>query len=147
MVHRALAATFMDGPVTRLDSDQLEAAAERTSARERAAEEAERASVAMKKVEFMERHLGDEFDGTVSGVTSFGLFVLLDEFFVDGLIHVSSLEDDYYHFREREYSLVGERRHRRFRLGDRVRVKVVRVDREERKVDFLLVHTHSKRDV
>jgi ribonuclease R len=73
--------------------------------------------------------------------------VLLDEFFVDGLIHVSSLEDDYYHFREREYSLVGERRHRRFRLGDRVRVKVVRVDREERKVDFLLVHTHSNRDV
>jgi ribonuclease R len=125
----------------------LEMAADQSSLREQSAQEAERDSVDLKKVEFMERHLGDEFDGTVSGVTSFGLFVLLDEFFVDGLIHVSSLEDDYYHFREREYSLVGERRHRRFRLGDRVRVKVVRVDREERKVDFLLVHTHSKRDV
>ncbi len=125
----------------------LEMAAQQSSLREQSAQEAERDSVDMKKVEFMERHLGEEFDGTISGVASFGLFVLLDDFYVDGLIHVSSLEDDYYHFREREYSLVGERRRRRFRLADRVRVKVVRVDREERKVDFLLVRTYPSRDV
>jgi ribonuclease R len=89
----------------------------------------------------MERHLGDEFDGTISGVTSFGFFVLLDAYFVEGLVHVNSMNDDYYDFREGEYALVGSRRGRRFRLGDRVRIQVSRVNKEERHVDFVLIRT------
>jgi len=118
--------------------EELDAVAERSSAREQAAAEAERDSIDLKKVEFMGRHLGDHFTGTISGVVAFGFFVLLDDYFVDGLVHVSALRDDYYEFREEEYSLVGDRRGRRFRLGDRVRVQVARVETEERKIDFLL---------
>ena len=110
--------------------------AERASEREQATAEAERDSVELKKVEFMERHLGDRFMGTISGVVAFGFFVLLDDYFVEGLVHVNALQDDYYEFREEEYSLVGDRRGRRFRLGDRVSVQVSRVGKEERKIDF-----------
>jgi len=109
-----------------------------SSERERIAVEAERDSVDLKKVEFMERHLGDDFEGTVASVTAFGFFVLLDDFFVEGLVHVSSLEDDYYIFLEDQYALVGERNRRRFRLGDRLRVRVAAVDREQRRIDFVL---------
>jgi ribonuclease R len=118
--------------------EELASVAERSSAREQAAAEAERDSIGLKKAEFMERHLGDQFTGTISGVVAFGFFVLLDAFFVEGLVHVNALRDDYYEFREEEYSLVGDRRGRRFRLGDRVRVQVARVDKEERRIDFLL---------
>ncbi len=119
----------------------LDEIARRSSDREQVAQKAERDSVEMKKIEFMRRHLGDDFEGTIATVTAFGFFVLLDRFYVEGLVHVSTLGDDYYHFIEEAYSLVGERRKRRFRLGDRVRVRVVRADKEERKVDFdLLEH-------
>jgi ribonuclease R len=123
--------------------DGLEEAAEQSSLREQAATQAERDSVDLKKIEYMERHLGDEFDGTVSGVTAFGAFVLLDQVFVEGLIHVNALTDDYYEFREREYALVGSRQGRRFRIGDRVRIQVARVDRVERHIDFVLVEGTS----
>lgn len=121
----------------------LERTALRSSQRERVAEEAERESVALKKIEFMNRHLGEDFEGTISGVTSFGFFVLLDTFFVDGLVHVNSLRDDYYVYQERAYRLVGERSRRIFRLGDRVRVRVARVDKEERHIDFVYVSGHE----
>jgi ribonuclease R len=99
----------------------------------------------MKKVEFMQRHVGDEFSATVSSVTAFGFFVLLDDYYVEGLVHMSSLEDDYYQFVEEQYALVGERTRRRFRLGDRVRVRVARVDLEERKIDFVLIEEQQSR--
>jgi ribonuclease R len=112
--------------------------ARHTSQRERVAVEAERDSIDLKKVEFMRRHVGETFDGTVSGVTSFGLFVLLDRYFVEGLIHMSSLEDDYYVFLEEQFALMGEHTRRRFRLGDRLRVRVDSVDMERRQIDFRL---------
>jgi ribonuclease R len=115
--------------------------AEIASERERVAVDAERDSKDLKKVEFMERHLGDEFTGTISGVTAFGFFVLLDQYFVEGLVHVSSLEDDYYVFFEEQYALIGEHSRQQFRMGDRVRVQVARVNREERKIDFALLAT------
>ncbi len=118
--------------------DALAQASERSSLREELAADAERDSVALKKAEFMDRHIGEDFTGTVSGVTAFGFFVLLDEYFVEGLVHVNSLMDDYYLLREEEYSLVGERTGRRFRLGDPLRVQVSRVNRLERKIDFVL---------
>jgi ribonuclease R len=140
VVHRAVVGALVPGSGTpRVSSDGMEEMAAHASERERLADQAERDSIALKKIEYMERHLGEEFDGTVSGVTAFGFFVLLDKVFVDGLVHVSSLGDDFYRFREKEYALVGERRGRRIRLGDRARVRVARIDREERRVDFVLV--------
>ncbi|MBW3660551.1 MAG: ribonuclease R [Gemmatimonadetes bacterium] len=117
----------------------LEEATERSSRRERIAVQAERDSIDLKKVEFMERHLEDEFDGTISGVTSFGIFVRLDEYFVEGLVHMHQLDDDYYVFHEDRFSLVGRNTGRTFRLADPVRVKVVGADKDQRQIDFELV--------
>lgn len=140
IVHRLIAALFVGGtPPRDLDQEALVAIAASSSQREQAAAEAERATVALKKVEFMERHLGDEFDGRVSGVASFGVFVTLEDFFVDGLLHVRALDDDYYRFSAKDYALIGERKGRRYRLGDRVRVQVARVDKEARHIDFVPV--------
>ncbi|HEX7050062.1 MAG TPA: ribonuclease R [Longimicrobiales bacterium] len=139
VVHRLAARAFIDGerlPAS-LREEVLPTIARVASERERVAVGAERDSIDLKKVEFMQRHLGDVFDGTISGVTSFGLFVLLDQYFVEGLVHVGSLDDDYYLYLEEQYALVGERTRRRFQLGDRLRVRVAAVDREERKIDFL----------
>jgi ribonuclease R len=140
MVHRVVVKAFIRGETIprAWGGETLASACEQSTLREGLAADAERDSVALKKAEFMEAHLGEEFAGTVSGVTSFGAFVLLDEVFVEGLVHVNTLLDDYYLFREREYALVGERTGRRFRLGDPVRVQVARVDRLERKIDFVL---------
>lgn len=140
VVHRLCARAILEGeklPAS-LRTDQLETVTRLISERERVAVEAERDSIDLKKVEFMRRHVGDVFEGTISGVTAFGLFVLLDRYFVEGLIHVSALEDDYYVFLEQAYALVGEHRKRRFRLGDRVTVQVAGVNLEERKIDFVL---------
>jgi ribonuclease R len=140
LVHRALTRALVDGKSIpeRWGGERLADTAEWVSERERVAQRAERDSVEMKKIEFMRRHLGEEFPGTIAGVTSFGFFVLLDRYFVEGLVHVSTLEDDYYRFLPEAYSLVGERGKRRFRLGDRVRVQVARADKEQREIDFML---------
>ena len=140
LTHRVIIRALIEGQPVPNDwgGEALARACDRSTLREQLATEAERDSVALKKAEFMERHLGDEFTGTVSGVTSFGVFVLLDDVFVEGLIHVNSLTDDYYSLREHEYALIGERTGRRFRLGDPLRIQVSRVDRLERKIDFVL---------
>ncbi|MBS3899931.1 MAG: ribonuclease R [Dethiobacter sp.] len=112
-------------------------AADRSSTRERLAMEAERESVDMKKVEFMEGKEGQEYDAVISGVTSFGLFAELDNL-VEGLIHVSSMEDDYYNFHEDKLTLIGERTGKAYRIGQPVRVILKRVDKESRQIDFTL---------
>ncbi|MDH3734470.1 MAG: ribonuclease R, partial [Gemmatimonadota bacterium] len=140
VVHRQLGAWFDDpASARRLDRDWLSGTAKQASARERLANEAERDSVDLKKVEFMEKHLGDHFAATVSGVAGFGFFVTLVDYDIDGLVHVSELGDDYYRVDQLKHALVGRRTRRTFRLGDEVEVQVVRVDRAERKVDFALV--------
>ena len=145
-LHRVLTHTLVEGRAVPEDWKGLglKERAERCSVRERVAEAAERESVDLKKVEYMERHLGDEFFGTVSGVTSFGIFVLLDDVFVEGLVHVNSMTDDYYIFRQDRYMLVGERSHRTFRLGDRLEIQVARVDKEELFIDFTIVDLEKK---
>ncbi len=148
LVHRVVVRALIEGRAVpeSWGGKALERACERSTSREQLAADAERDSVQLKKAEFMERHLGEVFSGTVSGVAAFGIFVLLDEYFVDGLIHVNSLSDDFYLLREAEYALVGERTGTRFRLGDPVRVRVSRVDRLERKIDFVLAQrSPSKR--
>lgn len=140
VVHRLSGRAMVDGEKLpeELRTQHLPAVARRTSERERVAVDAERDSVDLKKTEFMEQHVGDSFDGTIAGVTSFGIFVLLDRYFVEGLVHVSSLGDDYYVFLEDKFALVGENTKKQFRLGDRVRVRVASVNLEDRKIDFIL---------
>lgn len=143
-VHRMLKRAERGERWTKPDSRQpiingLERTAEHASVQERLAVEAERDSVDLKKVEFMERHLGDIFKATVSGVTAFGFFVRLDDYFVEGLVHVNELSDDYYEYLENQYALIGRNRGRRFRLADPVKVRVAGVDKELRQIDFELV--------
>jgi ribonuclease R len=110
-----------------------------TSERERRAAEAERELVQWKKVRFMADKVGDEFEGYVTGVTAFGLFIELVEHFVEGMVHVSTMADDYYRFIERAHVLRGENTGQVYRLGDKVRVQVIKVDMERRQIDLGLV--------
>ncbi len=109
---------------------------------ERRADEAERDVDERYKCAWMEKHVGSEFDGIVSGVTSFGLFVELTESKISGLVHITQLPNDYYHFDATRRLLKGERRGLQFRLGDEVRVQVLRASLEDRKIDFRLVAAH-----
>jgi ribonuclease R len=109
------------------------------SERERRATEAERELVEWKKVRFMAGKVGEAFSGYVTGVQAFGLFVELEEIYVQGLVHVSSMTDDYYRFHEKAHLLKGENAGKAYRLGDRVEVQVARVDLERRQIDFALV--------
>jgi ribonuclease R len=120
-------------------SEDLPEVARHCSEMERRADEAERELVQWKKVRFMANKVGDEFDGYITGVAAFGLFVQLTEHYVEGLVHVSSMADDYYRFLEKTHSLRGENTQRVYQLGDRVRVQVVRVDMERRQIDLGLV--------
>jgi len=86
----------------------------------------------------MRDRVGEAFDGTVSSAVAFGIFVALDGVYVEGLVHVSDLGNDYFHYDPAKHLLLGERTARRFRIGDRVRVKVARVDIETSKIDFVL---------
>ena len=119
--------------------DELPEIARHTSALERRAVDAEREIVQWKKVRFMADKVGDGFTGYVIGVTRFGLFVELIEHFVEGLVHISSMADDYYRFEESNHALCGETTGRVYRLGDRVTVQVVRVDAARRQIDLGLV--------
>jgi ribonuclease R len=108
------------------------------SRNERRADEASREVMAWLKCEYMQDKLGKEYDGHISGVTNFGVFVTLDDIFVDGLVHMTSLADDYYQFDSVRHRLIGENTRKTYRLGDKLRVKVVRVDLDARKMDFEL---------
>jgi ribonuclease R len=114
------------------------------SERERKASDAERELIEWKKVRFMADKLGEIFTGYVTGVQSFGLFVELTEIFVQGLVHVSSMTDDYYSFNEKKHMLSGESTKKVYRLGDQVKVQVARVDLERRQIDFVLQDVAEK---
>lgn len=108
------------------------------SDRERVATEAERESVKVMQVEYMRQHIGDEFEGIISGVMQFGIFIEINDLLVEGLLHVRDLGDDYYVYDERQYALNGQRSGHRYRLGDTITVKVAKVNPEQRKIDFVL---------
>lgn len=112
--------------------------AEQSSIRERAAEEAEREVEDLKKAEYMAERIGEEYEGIISSVTSFGFFVELENT-VEGLVHVSHMEDDFYIFDEVNHALIGERKRKLYRIGDTVRVRVLSVDIANRSIDFVLV--------
>ena len=139
-VHRLLKeyAERIDFQQARGKNRHLEKISQHVSSREVVALEAERESIKLKKVEYMQRHLGDEFEGVISGVVAFGIFVEITDLLVEGLVHISDLEDDYYFHDEKNYQLVGQRSEKTYRLGDSIRVRVVRVDADRRVIDFVL---------
>ena len=141
LVHRALRHALAKGKPAdyAYAAGDMAALATHCSQNERRADEAERDVDERYKCAWMEKHVGDEFDGIVSGVTSFGLFVELSESQVSGLVHITQLPNDYYHFDPIRHLLTGERRGLSFRLGDPVRVQVLRASLEDRKIDFRLV--------
>ncbi len=106
---------------------------------ERRADDATRDVDAWLKTYFMQDRIGDEYNGTVSAVTSFGMFVSVDDIFIEGLVHVSELGQDYFHYDQAKHMMLGERTGKRYRLGDRVRIKVIRADIETSKIDFSLI--------
>ena len=123
----------------RITEDELAKKADHLTHRERVAMEAEREILDRYRVRFMKEKTGEEFEGVISGVNAFGFFVELKDIFVEGLVRVTSLHDDYYHYHEKRYCLVGERTHRTFRIGDEVKVRLDRVDMERRHIDFGLI--------
>lgn len=125
--------------VTAHDSELWEAAGAHCSANERRADEASRDVEAWLKCRFMRDHLGEEYSGTVSAVTSFGVFVTLDDLYVEGLVHITELGGEYFRFDEARQELRGERSGLRYVVGSRVRVQVSRVDLDGRKIDFRMV--------
>jgi ribonuclease R len=135
-VHRLLRAVRRGAAGPAPLEDELAAIAAPASQRERRAVEAERELVQWKKARFMADKLGEEFDGYVTGVTAFGLFVEIVEPFVEGLVHVATMGDDDYRFVEAAHVLHGTRTRRVYRLGDRVRVRVLRVDADRRMIDL-----------
>ncbi|ACL70322.1 ribonuclease R [Halothermothrix orenii] len=142
MIHRIIKEVIKKGYLPARRQEELEEklfeVAEHSSLQERKAMEAERDSVDLKKVEYMKDKTGEEYEGIINGVTNFGFFVELDNT-VEGLIHVENLEDDYYHYVEEQHALIGERTRKTYRFGDRVRVRVERVNLDERQIDFSLI--------
>lgn len=141
LVHRAIHHALAGGK--RADylypPARMAAMATHCSQRERRSEEAERDVDDRYKCAWMEKHVGEEFDGTVTGVTSFGLFVEVEPSKVSGLVHVSQLPNDYYHFDPARQQMQGERTRRTFQLGDAVTVQVLRASMEDRKIDLRLI--------
>jgi len=135
MVHRAIKAVLRGG---RYDAGDWSALGAYCSQTERRADEATREVVSWLKCFYMRDRVGESFEGSISGVTGFGIFVALDEVYVEGLVHISELGSDYFHFDPARHQLLGERTKRRFRLADRVRVKLVRVDLDQMRIDFVL---------
>lgn len=147
VVHRILREVEVHGAraaAARAEAGDLSEVARHCSDRERKAMEAEREIVALKKCQFMATRVGDEYDGVIAGVTAFGFFVELSDVFVEGLVRLSSLGDDFYTYVEKSHALVGRHTRRTFRIGDRVRVRVDRVDLDSRHIDFGLVEAEGR---
>ena len=141
VVHRVLTAT-LDGSMSSRKRKSLEgkmsAIGEQATQMEMKAEEAERDLVDIKKAQYMQQFLGGVFTARIASIQSFGFFIALENT-VEGLVHISSIADDYYEFNERNYTLTGNHTGRKFAMGDQVKVQLVRVSVEDAKIDFELV--------
>lgn len=138
LLHRAIKA-YLDKKPYPLSGAALDDAGEHFSQTERRADEASRSVTTWLKCHYMQQHLGDEFVGVISAVTEFGLFVTLKDLYVDGMIHVSQLGEDFFLYDQASQSLIGQNRGQSFSLGDEVKIQVAGVNLEERKIDFQLV--------
>lgn len=141
-VHRLLDRWISDGQAS-ADVEELTALGDHCSKMERRAETAERELVKLKILLYLESRIGEELDAVITGVADYGFFAQAERFPAEGLVHISSLVDDYYWFDEASHTLEGKRTRRRFRLGDRVRIEVARVDVQRRMLDFRLAELDS----
>ncbi len=142
MVHRLLT-RYGDGGRSAM-KEKYEELCDHSSEMEQLAAQAERASIKYKQVEFMKDHLGEEFEGTISGVTEFGLYVEINENKCEGMVPLRDLDDDYYEFDEKNFCLWGRRYHHRYSLGDPVRITVARANLERKLLDFALVKDENQ---
>jgi ribonuclease R len=138
VVHRELRKIVQSAPrdYDEIDQRNLADVADHCSMTERRADDATRDVTQWLKAEFMLDHVGDRFPGTVSAVTNFGIFVEIDEFLIEGLVHITALGRDYFHFDPITHRLIGERTGRRYEIGDKLEVRVVHVDLDETKIDL-----------
>ncbi len=136
MVHRMLT-DYLAGGKSK-DRSKYEDMCKHTSGMEQRATEAERSSIKYKQVEFLKDKIGEEFDGIISGVTEWGLFVELNDSKCEGLVHIRELDDDYYFFDEDNYSIIGKRNKKEYQLGDAVTIQIMRADLEKKQLDFTL---------
>lgn len=136
MVHRLLT-RYLDGGRS-AQADKYESMCEHSSAMEQTAASAERASIKYKQVEFMSEHIGTAYDGVISGVTEWGIYVEINENKCEGMIAMRDLGNDYYEFDEKNYCLIGRRYHQKFSLGDAIKIKVARANLEKKQLDFVL---------
>ncbi|MDE6485200.1 MAG: ribonuclease R [Duncaniella sp.] len=143
LVHRLLA-RYLDGGRS-VNLQKLEEECKHDSDMEQLASNAERASIKYKQVEYMRDHIGEEYAGMISGVTEWGLYVEIEENLCEGLIPMRDLADDYYDFDEKNHCLVGRRNNTRYRLGDKIRVRVARADLEKKQLDFVLADAPVRR--
>ncbi|MEE8365319.1 MAG: ribonuclease R [Gammaproteobacteria bacterium] len=145
LVHRGIKYWIRQGKKGNFDYDlaRITSLGESCSRYERRADDATRDAADWLKCEYLQKHIGQQFSGIVTGVTSFGLFVQLEDLLIDGLVHVTALKRDYYQFDPIRHRLVGEMTKRSYQLGDRLQVEVARVDMEERKIDFDLIKSLS----
>ncbi len=139
VVHRILAKLLANEQINETDQIFFEQVAKHASMQEVAAQEAERSSIKYKQTEFMLNHIGEKFEGIISGVAPFGLFVVLDDTGAEGMVHISKLGEDYWNLNEKKYCIVGERTKKAFTLGDKVKVKIESVDLDNRKLEMRLV--------
>lgn len=138
LVHRILFHSLEGDNKNIYSPAKLEEISNHISATERSAIDAERFSIKMKQIEYLENHIGESFHAVISGVTHFGLFVKILDILAEGLIRVRDLEGDFYVYDEKKYSLIGRRTKKQYRLGDKVWVKLVRVDQEKSELDFII---------
>ncbi len=137
LVHRILDKVLISKAGRQYSLDQLSKICEHISATERAAMEAERRSVKLKQIQFLKDRLGEEFHAVISGVVNYGIFVELTDILAEGLIRAKDLEGDFYVLDEKKYSLIGRRTKKQFRLGDKITVKLVRIDLDNLELDFI----------
>ncbi|WP_338064741.1 RNB domain-containing ribonuclease [Thiomicrorhabdus aquaedulcis] len=145
LIHRAIAHVWTKKGPELFDytETQMQALGQHCSDTERRADEATRDAVTFLKCEFLSHRLGQEFEAVVTAATNFGLFVEIDPLYVEGLVHITELGEDYFHYDNARHCLKGERTGKVYRLGDRVRVQVAQVNLDDRKVDLRFVATES----
>lgn len=139
VVHRIVAKLLKGGKITPNETGFYNEVAVHSSTQEVAAQDAERTSIKYKQVEFMQKHVGEVFEGMVSGVAPFGCFVILDDTGAEGMVHISKLGEDFWQYDEKNYRIVGEKTGKKVTLGDKVKVKIEGADLDQRKLDMRIV--------
>lgn len=139
IVHNLIHGYIENGVEKNFSLEELNEICNHSSAQERNAVNAERLSIKLKQIEFLRNKIGEEFHAVVSGIMHFGIFVQISNYLAEGLIRLRDLDDDYYIFDEKNYSVLGKRSKRRIRLGDKLQVRLIRVDEEKREVDFMII--------